>query len=249
MQNNGKKVMNKSIGKLFLIPNTLGDVSPRDVMSHSIHETIIKIQHFIFEKEKIGRAYVKQWCPEKSQNEFDVQILNKHTSQKDLKKMLSPCLSGNNIALITDAGCPGIADPGADLVLLAHKFKVSVHPFVGPSSILLALMGSGLNGQQFTFNGYLPIEKQECKQAIKNFERIASNKNQTQIFIETPYRNNRCFELLIKHLSTNTLLCVACDLSLPTEFIQTKTVKDWKTSQQIDLHKRPSIFLFMVPSA
>ena len=248
MQNNGKKVMNKSIGKLFLIPNTLGDVSPRDVMSHSIHEAISSIQHFIFEKEKIGRAYVKQWCPEKSQNEFDVQILNKHTSQKDLKKMLSPCFSGNNMALISDAGCPGIADPGADLVLIAHKSKVSVHPFVGPSSILLALMGSGLNGQQFAFNGYLPIDKQECKQAIKNFERISFKNNQTQIFIETPYRNNRCFKLLINHLSTNTLLCIACDLSLPSELIQTKTVKDWKTSQ-FDLHKRPSIFLFMLPSA
>ena len=109
-------------------------------------------------------------------------------------------------------------------------------------------MGSGLNGQQFAFNGYLPIDKQECKQAIKNFERISFKNNQTQIFIETPYRNNRCYKLLINHLSSNTLLCIACDLSLPSELIQTKTVKDWKTSQ-LDLHKRPSIFLFMLPSA
>ena len=240
--------MNKVIGKLFLIPNTLGDISPQDVMSHSIRDAIHTTQHFVFEKEKVGRAYVKRWCPEKSQNEFDVQILNKHTSQQELLQMLSPCLSGYNMALITDAGCPGIADPGADLVLLAHQSKVPVHPFVGPSSILLALMASGLNGQQFAFNGYLPIDKQACKQVIKNFERISSNNNQTQIFIETPYRNSRCFELLINHLSPNTYLCVACDLNLPTEFIQTKTVKDWKTSQ-LDLHKRPSIFLFLRPSA
>ena len=240
--------MNKAIGKLFLIPNTIGDVSPEDVMSHFIRDAINTTQYFVFEKEKIGRAYVKQWCPEKSQNELDVQILNKHTSQQELLQMISPCYSGNNMALITDAGCPGVADPGADLVLLAHQSKVSVHPFVGPSSILLALMASGLNGQKFAFNGYLPIDKQACKQAIKNFERISWNNNQTQIFIETPYRNNRCFELLISHLSPNTLLSVACDLSLPTEIIQTKTVKDWKTSQ-LDLHKRPSIFLFMVPSA
>ena len=239
--------MNKVIGKLFLIPNTLGDISPQDVMSHSIRDAIHTTQHFVFEKEKVGRAYVKRWCPEKSQNEFDVQILNKHTSQQELLQMLSPCLSGYNMALITDAGCPGIADPGADLVLLAHQSKVPVQPFVGPSSILLALMASGLNGQQFAFNGYLPIDKQACKQAIKNFERISSNNNQTQIFIETPYRNSRCFELLINHLSPNTYLSIACDLSLPTEFTQTKTVKDWKTNQ-LDLHKRPSIFLFLRPS-
>jgi 16S rRNA (cytidine1402-2'-O)-methyltransferase len=240
--------MNKAIGKLFLIPNTLGDVSPEDVMSNSIRDAIHATQHFVFEKEKIGRAYIKRWCPKKSQNEFDVQILNKHTSQQELLQMLSPCFSGNNMALITDAGCPGVADPGADLVLLAHQSEVSVHPFVGPSSILLALMASGLNGQRFAFNGYLPIDKQACKQAIKNFERNSSNNNQTQIFIETPYRNSRCFELLINHLSPKTLLSVACDLNLPTEFVQTKTVEDWKTNQ-LDLHKRPSIFLFLRPSA
>jgi 16S rRNA (cytidine1402-2'-O)-methyltransferase len=192
--------MNKGIGKLFLIPNTLGDISPNKVMSLSIRDVIHSTHHFVFEKEKIGRAYIKQWCPKKSQNELVIQTLNKHTSQQELLQMLNPCLSGHNMALITDAGCPGVADPGADLVLLAHQSKVSVHPFVGPSSILLALMGSGLNGQQFAFNGYLPIDKQSCKQAIKNFERISSSNNQTQIFIETPYRNSRCFEFLIDFL-------------------------------------------------
>ena len=240
--------MNKKIGKLFLIPNTLGDISPNKVMSLTIRDVIHSTHHFVFEKEKIGRAYIKQWCPKKSQNELVIQTLNKHTSQQELLQMLNPCLSGHNMALITDAGCPGVADPGADLVLLAHQSKVSVHPFVGPSSILLALMGSGLNGQQFAFNGYLPIDKQSCKQAIKKFERISSNNNQTQIFIETPYRNSRCFELLIDFLSANTLLCVACDLSLPTELIQTKTVAEWKKNE-LDLHKRPSIFLFLHPSA
>lgn len=240
--------MNKKIGKLFLIPNTLGDISPNKVMSLTIRDVIHSTHHFVFEKEKIGRAYIKRWCPKKSQSKLVVQTLNKHTSQQELLQMLNPCFSGHNMALITDAGCPGIADPGADLVLLAHHSKVSVHPFVGPSSILLALMGSGLNGQQFAFNGYLPIDKQSCKQAIKNFERISSNNNQTQIFIETPYRNSRCFELLIDFLSANTLLCVACDLSLPTEFIQTKTVAEWKKNE-LDLHKRPSIFLFLHPSA
>ena len=148
--------MNKAIGKLFLIPNTLGDISPQDVMSHSIRVVIHTTQHFIFEKEKVGRAYIKRWCPEKSQNEIDVQILNKHTSQQELLQMLSPCLSGNNMALITDAGCPGIADPGANLVLLAHQSKVPVQPLVGPSSILLALMASGLNGHCLLYTSPSP---------------------------------------------------------------------------------------------
>ena len=240
--------MNKDIGKLFLIPNTLGDIPPEDVMSHSIRAAIQTTRYFVFEKEKIGRAYIKRWCPEKSQNELYVQTLDKYTSEQELLQMLSPCLSGHNMALVTDAGCPGVADPGADLVLLAHQSKVSVHPFVGPSSIILALMGSGLNGQQFAFNGYLPIHNQACKQAIKNFERISSINNQTQIFIETPYRNSRCFESLINHLRPNTLLSIACDLSLPTEIIQTKKVKGWKINE-LNLHKRPSIFLFLRPSA
>ena len=240
--------MNKAIGKLFLIPNTLGDISPEDVMSLSIRDVIHTTHHFVFEKEKIGRAYIKRWCPEKSQNELSVQLLNKHTTRQELLGMLNPCLSGHNMALITDAGCPGVADPGADLVLLAHQSKVIVRPFVGPSSILLALMASGLNGQQFAFNGYLPIDKQACKQAIKNVERLSVNNDQTQIFIETPYRNSRCLELLIDYLSPNTLLSVACDLSLPTEFVQTKRVAEWNKNE-LDLHKRPSIFLFLRPSA
>lgn len=240
--------MSKAIGKLFLIPNTLGDISPADVMSHAIRDTIHMTQHFVFEKEKIGRAYIKRWCPEKSQNDIDVQILNKHTSPQERRQMLGPCLAGFDVALISDAGCPGVADPGADLVLHAHQSQIQVCPLVGPSAILLALMASGLNGQQFAFHGYLPIDKQACKQAIKTYERFSSQYKQTQIVMETPYRNMRCFDILIGQLSPHTLLSVACDLNLPTEQIQTKRVSDWK-KEKIDLHKRPCIFLFLQPTA
>ena len=240
--------MSRAIGKLFLIPNTLGDISPAEVMSESIRDTIHKIQYFVFEKEKIGRAYIKRWCPEKSQNEFDVQILNKHTSPQELLQMLEPCLAGFDMAMISDAGCPGVADPGADLVLLAHQSQIQVCPLVGPSAILLALMASGLNGQQFAFHGYLPIDKQACKQAIKTYEWFSSKYNQTQIVMETPYRNMRCFERLIDQLSPHTLLSVACDVNLPTEQIQTKRVSDWK-KEKLDLHKRPCMFLFLQANA
>lgn len=240
--------MNKKIGKLFLIPNTLGDISPNKVMSLTIRDVIHSTHHFVFEKEKIGRAYIKSWCPNKSQDKLNVQTLNKHTTQQELIRILDPCMAGHDMALISDAGCPGVADPGADLVLLAHQYHIEVCPLVGPSSILLALMASGLNGQQFAFHGYLPIDKQECKKAIKKYERLSFQNNQTQIFIETPYRNMRCFELLIGELSPHTLLSVACDLNLPSEMIQTKAVSEW-SKEKLDLHKRPCIFLYLQPSA
>ena len=152
------------------------------------------------------------------------------------------------MASISDAGCPGLADPGADLVLLAHQFQIEVCPLVGPSSILLALMASGLNGQQFAFHGYLPIDKHDCKKSIKKYERLSLQNNQTQIFIETPYRNMRCFEMLIEQLSPHTLLSVACDLNLSTEIIRTKAISEW-TKGELDLHKRPCIFLYIQPNA
>ena len=240
--------MDKSTAKLYLIPNTLGHNTPSDVMSKSVGKIIASIDYFVFEKEKIGRSYVKSWCPNKSQDKLNVFTLNKHTSQQDLIRILDPCMAGHDMAIISDAGCPGLADPGADLVLLAHQSQIEVCPLVGPSSILLALMASGLNGQQFAFHGYLPIDKQDCKKAIKKYERLSLQNNQTQIFIETPYRNMRCFEMLIEQLSPHTLLSVACDLNLSTEIIRTKAISEW-TKGELDLHKRPCIFLYIQPNA
>jgi len=159
-----------------------------------------------------------------------------------IPEFLEPCENGVNIGLLSDAGCPAIADPGANVVKMAHEKNIKVVPLVGPSSILLALMASGMNGQSFTFNGYLPIDKDERKKELKRLERLSFEKNQSQIFIETPYRNNKMLEDLCAVLDNNTLICVACDITLPTEFIKTQTANDWKRNI-VDLHKRPTIFI------
>ena len=156
--------------------------------------------------------------------------------------MIKPCLEGVNIGLMSEAGCPGVADPGAVIVKIAHEKGIQVVPLVGPSSILLAMMASGMNGQSFAFNGYLPIDKNGKKSALKNFEKMSSDKNQSQIFIETPYRNNKLLEDILSALLPNTHLCIAADITLPTEYIKTLRVADWKKTK-VDLHNRPTIFI------
>jgi 16S rRNA (cytidine1402-2'-O)-methyltransferase len=232
------------IGSLFLAPNTLGDTPPLEVIPLSSKKQLEGIQFFVFEKEKAGRLFIKNICPNIEQGSLSVRTLNKFTKPEELEEMLYPCTLGEHVALITDAGCPGVADPGADLVALAHQKKIKVIPMVGPSSILLALMGSGLNGQSFAFHGYLPIEKRARKQAIKKFEKLSSLGKQTQLFIETPYRNNDLLKQLILNLLPDTQLSVACDLTLPSEWIKTCSVSEWKRIDY-DLHKRPAIFSFL----
>ena len=178
----------------------------------------------------------------KSQASLKINILNKFTEETELPDYLNPCLDGKNVGLLSEAGCPAIADPGAEIVKIAHQKEIQVVPLVGPSSILLALMSSGMNGQNFAFNGYLPIEKSERKSALKQLERLSFEKKQTQIFIETPYRNNKMLEDICASLNVHTRVCVACDITLPTEYIKTQTVKEWKHTT-VDLHKRPSIFI------
>jgi 16S rRNA (cytidine1402-2'-O)-methyltransferase len=156
--------------------------------------------------------------------------------------MIAPCLQGINVGLMSEAGCPGVADPGAAIVKIAHEKGIQVVPLVGPSSILLALMGSGMNGQSFAFNGYIPIDKSEKKYALKNLEKLSHDKNQSQLFIETPYRNNKLLEDILQTLQPNTHLCIACDITLPTEYIKTLRVADWKKTK-VDLHNRPCIFI------
>jgi 16S rRNA (cytidine1402-2'-O)-methyltransferase len=228
-------------GTLFLIPNVLGDTAPLEVIPMSVKKTIEDLRHFVFEKEKAGRAYVKRISPKVSQNNIEVFLLNKFTTQEELQDILVPLKHGENIGLITDAGCPGVADPGADLVALVHQHNIRVVPLVGPSSILLAVMASGLNGQSFAFNGYLPIDKVERKKAIKQFEKKSSELQQTQVFIETPYRNNTLLEELCKSLRPETQLSVACDLTLPTEFIRTNTAANWQKNRE-DFLRRPAVF-------
>ena len=184
----------------------------------------------------------KVFIPKKKQPDLKISVLNKHTEIAEHNEFIQPLLRGENIGLMSESGCPGIADPGAVIVKLAHEKGIQVVPLVGPSSILLALMASGMNGQSFAFNGYLPIDKNDKKQALKNFERLSQDKNQSQLFIETPYRNNKLMEDLLQILQPSTYLCVACDITLPTEYIKTKTVNEWK-KEKADLHNRPCIFI------
>jgi 16S rRNA (cytidine1402-2'-O)-methyltransferase len=234
--------MKNQLGKLYLIPTTLGDNNPLDVLPITVKQIIEQTDTFIVENEKTARRFIKKICPEKSQPSLKLFALNKFTNQNDLPSFLEPCLHNINVGLLSEAGCPGVADPGADVVKIAHQKNIKVVPLVGPSSILMALMGSGMNGQSFAFNGYLPIDKDERKNEIKRLERISFEQNQSQLFIETPYRNNKMLEDLCSILSNSTSICVACDITLPTELIKTQTATEWKKNS-VDLHKRPTLFI------
>lgn len=230
------------LGKLYLIPTTLGEMNPEDVMPQTIKRSIDFIDDYIVENDKTARKFIKSIAPDKKQAELRLSLLNKHTESSDYQKIMQPLLEGRNVGLMSEAGCPGVADPGAVIVKLAHEKGIQVVPLVGPSSILLAIMASGMNGQSFTFNGYLPIDASEKKSTLKQLERLSFEKNQSQLFIETPYRNNKIFEDMLATLQPYTHICVACDITLPTEFIKTLTVNDWKKNK-VDLHKRPCIFI------
>ncbi|WP_339918143.1 SAM-dependent methyltransferase [Yeosuana marina] len=234
--------MDPAKGKLYLIPTTLGDNEPLEVLPISVKKVIEQTNTYIVENEKTARRFIKKISSGKQQSNLEIFLLNKFTNASILPEFLQPCLNGINVGLLSEAGCPGIADPGADIVKLAHQNNIKVIPLVGPSSILMAMMSSGMNGQSFTFNGYLPIDKNERKNEIKRLERLSFEQNQSQIFIETPYRNNKMLEDICNVLGDNTRVCVACDITLPTEFIKTKTVSEWKKNM-VDLHKRPTIFI------
>jgi len=231
-----------TLGKLYLIPTTMGDCDPMDVLPQTIKRSIDLINYYIVENEKTARKSIKSVNPEKKQSELVLFALNKHTETKEHLDFIKPLLEGKNMGLMSEAGCPGVADPGAVIVKLAHEKGIQVIPLVGPSSILLAVMASGMNGQSFTFNGYLPIEKSEKKSALKNLEKLSQDKNQSQIFIETPYRNNKMLEDILQALNPSTYLCIATDITLPTEYIKTLRAADWK-KVKVDLHNRPTIFI------
>jgi 16S rRNA (cytidine1402-2'-O)-methyltransferase len=203
---------------------------------------IEKIDYFIVENEKKARGFIKKIAPEKQHSDLKLFPLNKHTPEAEIENYLNPCLKGNDIGLITDAGCPGIADPGAVIAQKAYSMNIRVKPLVGPSSILLAMMSSGLNGQNFAFNGYLPIDKKERKKAIKNLEYRSQKLDQSQIFMETPYRNEKLLEDLKHILDSETNLCIAYDLTKSSEFIKTLDMGQWK-KKYISFHKKPAIFI------
>ena len=230
------------LGKLYLIPCTLGDTPPLEVLPLTVKKIIENSNIFIVENEKSARRFIKQITPKKAQDKLQLFQLNKFTDPLELPLYIAPCLKGESIGLLSDAGCPAVADPGAAIVELAHQNNIEVVPLVGPSSILLALMASGMNGQNFAFNGYLPIDKTERKKHIKTLEKRSKEYNQSQICIETPYRNDNLLKDLEQSLHPETQLCVACDITLPTQYIKTLPVKEWK-HKTLNLHKRPCIFI------
>ncbi len=229
-------------GKLYLIPCTLGSSEPLDVLPLSVKKAVERIDHYIVEHEKEARRFIKSIVPDKPQPSLQFQEINKYTEADSIPQMLSPCFEGFDVGVISDAGCPGIADPGAKVVHQAHLQGIKVIPLVGPSSILLAMMGSGFNGQNFAFNGYLPIDKNERKIEIKRLEKLSGEIDQSQLFIETPYRNNQMLESLLQNLQLETQICLACDITLASEYIKTHTVKEWQKIK-VDLHKRPTLFI------
>jgi 16S rRNA (cytidine1402-2'-O)-methyltransferase len=205
------------------------------------------INRYIVENEKTARRFIKRILPGKKQSSLIIDVLDKYTPESEIKMLLEPVLEGEDIGLMSEAGLPAVADPGAALVKKAHQLKIIVMPLPGPSSIFLALMASGMNGQNFSFNWYLHIESMERRRAIKKYEKISRENNSTQIFIETPYRNGKLLEALLKTLHPLTRLCVAVDLSLPGQQIISTSVAEWKNIS-VDLHKRPAIFLLQVES-
>jgi 16S rRNA (cytidine1402-2'-O)-methyltransferase len=234
--------VDKSKGVLYLIPTTLGDNEPLEVLPYSVKKVVEDIDWFIVENEKTARRFIKRITPRKPQSSLSILKLDKYADKLEVRSYLDICLKGISVGLLSEAGVPAIADPGAEIVKLAHEKEIDVIPLVGPSSIILAMMASGFNGQNFAFNGYLPIDSSERKKMIKNLERLSKEKNQSQIFIETPYRNEKLFTDLKSTLTPTARLCIACDITLPSQYIKTYDIKDWKMVKP-DLHKRPTIFI------
>jgi 16S rRNA (cytidine1402-2'-O)-methyltransferase len=204
-----------------------------------------QLETFVVENEKTARHFLSTIKTNKPVRELQLLTLNEHTADKELPALLQPLLAGIDVGLMSEAGCPGIADPGAKLAELAHRKGIRVMPLVGPSSILLSLMASGFNGQRFTFLGYIPADKAARIQRLKDIEKISNKHHETQIFIETPYRNQHLLEDILAHCHHATRLCVACNITLEDELIVSKTIAEWKKSSLPDLHKKPTVFLLL----
>ncbi|MGL5681805.1 MAG: SAM-dependent methyltransferase [Marinifilaceae bacterium] len=229
------------MGKIYLLPNLLGENTLNAVIPQDVQQIIKSIKIFATENIKNTRRYLKLIDKQINIDELVFLELNEHSNFKDIQEYITYIEKGD-IGIISEAGCPGIADPGAELVALAHQKNIEVIPLVGPSSILLALIASGCNGQNFAFNGYLPVKSPERGKAIKSFEKRSKTERRAEIFIETPYRNQKLLEELCVTLQLDTRLTVACDITTPTAYIKTKAIKEWK-KEKIDIHKRPAIFI------
>jgi len=230
-------------GKLFLIPVPLGLTAVEAVLPQPVRDCARQLHHFVAENAKSARAFLKALPNDRPLQQIDIQELNEHTQSEALQKLLAPLLAGIDVGLISEAGCPAVADPGANLVALAHDADIQVIPMIGPSSLLLALMGSGLSGQNFAFHGYLPAKEEPRQKKINELEKDSIREKRAQIFIETPYRNRQMLETLIRVCADHTRICVATDLTLASENISTRTPSGWRRSGLPEIDRRPTVFL------
>lgn len=228
-------------GKLYLLPVPISENADNRFIPDYNIQLIKSLRYFIAEDAKTARRFLK-WVGYEAISEADIMLLNEHTGGQEVEDLLKNLITGHNVGLMSDAGCPGIADPGAEVVRLAHKKGIEVIPLVGPSSIVLSIMASGFNGQNFAFTGYLPIEKPQKIKRIKELEQLAMKQNQAQFFIETPYRNEQMFDTLLEVLSPETLLFVGKDITSPNQFLLSKTVRAWKAGAKPQMHKVPVVF-------
>lgn len=231
-------------GKLYLIPTIIAEDTQAGVIPLQVRNVLPGIQHFLAEEIRTARRYLSSLKVYESIEPLHFHVLDKKTKASELKEFFKPIEEGKNIGVLSESGCPGVADPGALAVHYAHQHEITVVPLVGPSSLLLALMGSGLNGQRFAFHGYLPIDAKDRQQAIRELEKESKQKNQTQLFIETPYRNQTVFNDLVKTLAPATQLCIAYDMTGSAEMIKTKAVSAWK-KEKVVLDKLPCVFLLL----
>lgn len=232
-------------GTLYLIPVPLGPVSPQDNLHPNILRTIRPLTHFVVEQAKTARAFLKAAGTDLPLQELHLEELNEHTKAGELDRLLAPLHAGHDLGLLSEAGCPAVADPGANLVALAQRANIRVVPLVGPSSLLLALMASGLNGQRFAFLGYLPAKELDRNKALRELEAESRKYQQTQLFIETPYRNRAMFDAILQTCQPGSRLCIATDLTLPGESIRTRTIAQWKKETPPDFERRPTVFLIL----
>lgn len=232
------------MNKLYLIPNTLGDTCPESVLPSSVLDIIPNIRIFVVEELRTARRFLSSAGLKGHIDELEFHVLNEHTRPEDVN-ILEELFTRGDVGLISEAGLPAVADPGSLLVALCHRKGIQVMPLVGPSSLMLALMGSGLNGQSFAFRGYLPAKTDERRNAIKDVESMSRRLKQSEIFIETPYRNDAMLSDLVSTLNGDTMVCIAADLTLDTQTIITRSVRDWKKQQGFTIGKRPCVFIIL----
>ena len=232
-------------GTLYLIPVPLGPTAPQDSLPANVLATVRPLTYFVVEQAKTARAFLKAAGTDTPLQELQLEELNEHTKSDALDRLLAPLRSGHDVGLLSEAGCPAVADPGANLVALAQQENIRVVPLIGPSSLLLALMASGLNGQRFAFLGYLPAKEAERTKALRDLESDSRKHKQTQLFIETPYRNKAMFEGILQTCSPTTRLTVATDLTLPSESVVTLTIAQWKKKTPPEIERRPTVFLLL----